>query len=251
MMEHRRLACAHDQRSRPGRPGSIRARRAILRIIKAGEGETFDIELEERLLAHNRELAEANHRRLDQRGVRAFDVMGAIGSGKTSLIGALIEHLPHHRVGVLAGDLTTTIDADRLAEKGARAVVQINTGRECHLDANVVGKALDEVLQRDVDLIFIENVGNLICPAEFALGAHARLVVVSVTEGPWTLRKHPYILAEARAAIINKVDLAQVMQADLEQMRRDALAANPGIEVIFTDCVAGEGIARVAGVLEL
>jgi hydrogenase nickel incorporation protein HypB len=222
-----------------------------LKIITPGEGETFDIELEENLLARNRELAQANQRRLDERGIKAFDVMGAIGSGKTSLIGGLIERLRDRRVGVLAGDLTTTIDADRLAQRGAAAVVQINTGRECHLDANVVAKGLDEVLRHDVDIIFIENVGNLICPAEFPLGSHARMVVVSVTEGPYMMRKHPYILREANIVVINKFDLAQVMNADLEQLRRDALEANPNLEVITTDCLSGEGIDRVAAALGL
>jgi hydrogenase nickel incorporation protein HypB len=222
-----------------------------LRIITPGEGETFDIELEENLLAKNRELAQANRRRLDERGIRAFDVMGAIGSGKTSLIGGLIERLRDHRVGVLAGDLTTTIDADRLAQRGAIAVVQINTGRECHLDANVVAKGLDEVLRSDVDVVFIENVGNLICPAEFPLGSHARIVVVSVTEGPYMLRKHPYILREAQVVVINKLDLAEVMNADLERLRRDATEINPKCRVIATDCVSGEGVDQVAAALGL
>ncbi|UCH36734.1 MAG: hydrogenase nickel incorporation protein HypB [Armatimonadota bacterium] len=219
--------------------------------MTAGEGETFDIELEENLLAKNRELADANRGRLDERGIKAFDVMGAIGSGKTSLIGALIEHLTNRRVGVLAGDLTTTIDADRLAKRGAVSIVQINTGKECHLDANVVAKGLDEVLQHDVDTIFIENVGNLICPAEFPLGSHARVVVVSVTEGPYMMRKHPYIFREARVAVVNKVDLAQVVNADLDQLRQDALAANPDLEVVGTDCLGGEGIPQVAAALGL
>jgi hydrogenase nickel incorporation protein HypB len=223
----------------------------MVKIITAGEGETFDIELEENLLAKNRELAAANRRRLDERGVRAFDVMGAIGSGKTSLIGALIEHLRSRRVGVLAGDLTTTIDADRLAERGAVTVVQINTGKECHLDANVVAKGLDEVLQYEIDTIFIENVGNLICPAEFPLGSHARAVVVSVTEGPYMMRKHPYILREANVVVVNKVDLAEVMNADLEQLRADALAVNPTVQVIATDCLSGEGVPEVAAALGL
>jgi len=222
-----------------------------LKIITPGEGETFDIELEENLLAKNRELAEANRRRLDEKGVRAFDVMGAIGAGKTSLIGALIAHLRGRRVGVLAGDLTTTIDADRLAERGAAAVVQINTGKECHLDANVVAKGLDEVLQQGVEIIFIENVGNLICPAEFPLGSHSRVVVVSVTEGPYTMRKHPYILREASVLAINKSDLAPMMKVDLEQLRRDALAVNPTLQVIATDCLNGEGIEQVAAALGL
>jgi len=222
-----------------------------LKIITPGEGETFDIELEESLLAKNRELAAANRRRLDERGIKGFDVMGAVGSGKTSLIGRLIEHLHGHRVGVLAGDLTTTIDADRLAKRGAVAVVQINTGKECHLDANVVAKGLDEVLRHDIDVIFIENVGNLICPAEFPLGSHVRLVVVSVTEGPYMMRKHPYIFREAQIAVINKFDLAVVVGADLEQLRRDALAANPKLDVITTDCLSGEGIPQVAAALGL
>lgn len=222
-----------------------------MKIITPAEGETFDIELEQNLLAQNRELAAANRRRLDERGIKAFDVMGAIGSGKTSLIGALIEHLRPRRVGVLAGDLTTTIDAERLAQQGAAAVVQINTGRECHLDANLVGRGLDELLGREIEVIFIENVGNLICPAEFPLGSHGRVVVVSVTEGPYMMRKHPYILREANMVVINKMDLAQVMNANLEQLRADALEVNPNLRVVATDCLNGEGIAEVAAALGL
>lgn len=225
--------------------------RGALKIITPGEGETFDIELEEDLLAQNRELAQANRRRLDERGIRAFDILGAIGSGKTSLIGQLIEHLSGERVGVLAGDLTTTIDAERLGERGAVTVVQINTGRECHLDANVVSKGLDELLRHEIDVVFVENVGNLICPAEFPLGSHMRAVVVSVTEGPYMVRKHPHIFRDSSVAVINKVDLAQVMNADLEQLRRDARAANPAIEVIATDCLSGEGVEQVAAALGL
>ncbi len=138
--------------------------------------EIFDIELEEDLLNRNRELAEGNHKAMHEHGVRALDVLGSIGSGKTTLITEMVKRLRDRmNVAVLAGDLTTMIDAERIEEQGV-PVVQIHTGKECHLDANLVHKALAELDLASVDLVIIENVGNLICPGEFPLGADQRLV---------------------------------------------------------------------------
>jgi hydrogenase nickel incorporation protein HypB len=164
-----------------------------MKVVEFQEGESFDIELEEDLLRKNEEIAEVNRRLLDKHGVMGIDVMGSIGSGKTTMIERLTNHLGKTaNVGVVAGDLTTTIDAQRIEQQGA-SVVQVNTGKECHLDANLVGKALRTMPLEKLDLLFIENVGNLICPAEFPLGAQKRLVVISVTEGPYMVVKHPYI----------------------------------------------------------
>ena len=220
-------------------------------IITAEEGEVFDIELEESLLKANRELAERNKALLDRYGVRAIDVMGSVGSGKTSLIEHMIRLLKErYRIAYIAGDLTTTIDADRIARHGV-PVVQINTGKECHLDANLVAKALQRLDLANTDLIFIENVGNLICPAEFPLGAGQRVVVVSVTEGPYMVVKHPYIFMEADVAVINKVDLAEAMGVDVDKLERDAKTVNPRIKVVRTNCRTGEGVEGVVEALGL
>ncbi|TES87038.1 hydrogenase nickel incorporation protein HypB, partial [Candidatus Aerophobetes bacterium] len=145
---------------------------------------------------------------LDKNKVRAIDVMGSVGSGKTSLIKNFLSRLKdRYRLGVVAGDLTTTIDAERIKEEGVE-VIQVNTGKECHLDANLIRRALKEFDLGSMDFLLIENVGNLICPAEFPLGSHKRAVVVSVTEGPWMIAKHPYIFSEADLVVINKIDLA-------------------------------------------
>ena len=220
-------------------------------IVRAEEGEIFDIELEESLLEANRRIAEQNRRLLDENGVKAIDVMGSVGSGKTSLISRLVGLLKErYRIAYIAGDLTTTIDADIIAEHGV-PVIQVNTGKECHLDANLVAKALRKIDLASTDLIFIENVGNLICPAEFPLGAHQRIVVVSVTEGPYVVVKHPYIFMEADLAVVNKIDIAEAMGVDIGKLEADMRNVKPGLRVVRTSCRTGEGIDEVVEALGL
>ncbi len=162
-------------------------RRWKMKIVRSKGPEIFDIELEKDLLAKNRGLAKENRKRFDRSKILAVDVMGSIGSGKTSLIKAVLKKLGMGRkAAVIAGDLTTTIDAERIEAEGAR-VIQVNTGKECHLDARLIGRAIDRMELEGVEILFIENVGNLICPGEFPLGAHKRLVVTSVTEGPYRI----------------------------------------------------------------
>jgi len=220
-------------------------------VVKAEEGEIFDIELSEDLLKANQRLAEENKQLLHNNGVRAIDVMGAIGSGKTSLIEKLVQLLKNnYRIAVFKGDLTTTIDAELIARHGVETIA-INTGKECHLDANLVKKALQKIKLNRIDLLFIENVGNLICPAEFSLGADKRVVVVSVTEGPYMIIKHPFIFMEANVVAINKVDLAKAMGADLGQLEKDVRTINPKAIVATTNCRTGEGVGGVAKALGL
>jgi len=213
--------------------------------IKAKEGEIFDIELEEDLLKKNEELARQNRRTLDEHKILAIDIMGSIGTGKTSLIKSLIFHLKgKYEIGVIAGDLTTTIDADRIKEEGIK-VIQVNTGKECHLDANLIKKALKKFDLSTLNLLFIENVGNLICPADFPLGSHCRIVVVSVTEGPWMVRKHPYIFSQANVAVINKIDLAEAMKVSPEKLAKDVYEINPAVKVIPANCITGKGTKEI------
>ena len=220
-------------------------------VVKAEEGETYDIELEADLLKANEELAMKNRELLEKHGVLTIDVMGSIGSGKTTLIEKLVQALrKEHRIAVFKGDLTTTIDAELIGRHGVE-VVPINTGKECHLDANLVKKALKKINLEGIDLLFIENVGNLICPADFPLGSEKRVVMVSVTEGPYMVVKHPFIFMGADVAVINKKDLARTMGVDIENLRADVRNINPEVKVVATNSRSGKGVQEVIDALRL
>jgi len=168
--------------------------------------------------------------------------MGSVGSGKTALIEAAVERLKgKYRMAMIAGDVTSTIDADRVERHGV-PTVQINTGKECHLDANLVDRALSKLSLDDLNLLWIENVGNLICPGDFPIGAQKRIVVVSVTEGPYMIVKHPLIFQTADVAVINKIDLASAMGVDASMLANDALRMNSRIRVVKTCAKSGEGV---------
>jgi hydrogenase nickel incorporation protein HypB len=220
-------------------------------IVKAEEGEVFDIELEADILKANKKLAMENKDLLRKHGVAAIDIMGSIGSGKTSLIEKLVQLLKgKYRIAAFKGDLTTTIDAELIARHGVE-VVPINTGKECHLDANLVKKALQKIDLTNLDLLFIENVGNLICPAEFPLGSEKRVVVISVTEGPYMVMKHPFIFMDTNVVVINKVDLARAMKVDVKKLETDVKRINPNAKVAATNCRSGEGVRKVVEALGL
>jgi len=222
-----------------------------MKIIKSRGPEIFDIELEKDLLAKNRSLAKENRERFDRSNILAIDIMGSIGSGKTTLIKAILKRLGMgEKVAVIAGDLTTTIDAERIESEGAR-VIQVNTGKECHLDAHLIQQAVKRMRLDGVKILFIENVGNLICPGEFPLGAHKRLVVTSVTEGPYTIVKHPYIFKEADVIVLNKIDLAKPMKVNISQLEKDARKINPQAAFISTNAQSGTGIQKVINGLGL
>ena len=158
--------------------------------------ETHDIELEQSLLQANAKLAKENRATLDHHGIVAIDFMGAIGSGKTTLITRLVTKLKDRLdLAVFNGDATTVDDVNAIASQGV-PTVQLATVNGCHLDANLVAKALQKIDLSKMDLIFIENIGNLICPAEFPLGSRKRVVVISVTEGPYMVKKHPHMFLE-------------------------------------------------------
>jgi len=214
-------------------------------VVTSSVDEVFDIELEADILKANKELALENHTMLKEHGITAIDVMGSVGSGKTSLIKAIVSLLKEsHRIAVIEGDVTTTIDADIIASEGV-PTVQVNTGKECHLDANLIKKALARLRLPELDLIFIENVGNLICPAEFPLGSDKRLVVISVTEGPYMVVKHPMMFYETNSVAINKVDLASAMGVNPSNLRDDISRINPKATVVLTDCRNMVGIREV------
>ena len=216
-----------------------------------GEEVTLEIEPGTDILEVNKQFAQKNMQLLREHDVKAIDIMGSIGAGKTSLIEKLVQALKHkYRIAVFKGDLTTTIDAERIGRHGVK-VVTINTGLECHLDANVVSKAVERISLQDIDLLIIENVGNLICPAEFPLGTEKRVVVVSVTEGPYMVVKHPFTFMTADVTVINKKDLAEIMKVDTEQLKKQAKEIKPNMKVAVTNALTGEGIEELIKALEL
>lgn len=222
-----------------------------MKIVKSKGREILDIELEKDFLARNRRLAKENRKVFDDSNMVAIDIMGSIGSGKTSLIKALLKKFAMGKeIAVIAGDLTTAIDAKRIELEGAR-VIQVNTGKECHLDAHLIRQALKRMKLDGVRILLIENVGNLICPGEFPLGAHKRIVVISVTEGPYMILKHPYIFKEADVIVLNKIDLAKAMKVSPSQLERDAHKINPRIPFIKTNALKGTGIPKVITALGL
>jgi len=220
-------------------------------VVTSSEGEVFDVELEINILRENQRLADANKRRLESNKIYAIDVMGSVGSGKTSLIKAIVSRLKNElRIAVIEGDVTTSIDSELIASEGI-PTVQVNTGKECHLDANLIRKALDRMPLDKLDLVFIENVGNLICPSEFPLGSDKRLVVISVTEGPYMVLKHPMMFLGADVVAINKVDLAKAMEVEPEKLSADVAKLNPKAATVNTSCKSGKGVEEVIKALGL
>jgi len=221
----------------------------MIPIIEAQPDDIYDIELEHSLLEANAKLAKENRALLDQNGITAIDFMGAIGSGKTTLITKLVEKMKDRMgVAVFNGDATTSDDADAIAAQNV-PVIQIATINGCHLDANLVGKGLKQIPLDKLKMIFIENIGNLICPAEFPLGSKARVVVVSVTEGPWMVRKHPHMFLGSQLVVINKIDLAEAMEVSVEQLIDDVHKLKPDLKVIPTSCKKGIGLDEIVETL--
>ncbi len=200
----------------------------------------IEVDAEVDLLEENKRLAEENRKLLREKGVVTINVMGAIGSGKTLLIEKTISALKDYRVGAILGDVIAKDDYERVAKYGVKAM-PLNTGKECHLDAHLVHHALEEFDLDGIDVLFIENVGNLICPVDFDLGEDYRVVMVSVTEGDDVVGKHPEIFRLADVIIINKVALADAVGADVDKMFEDAKRLNPKAKIIKMDLKKGIG----------
>lgn len=207
------------------------------------------VEIEQDIIQANDKLAAGNRKVFDDKNVFAVDLVGAVGSGKTSLLEKLIDEMNDEDIGVIAGDILSKFDAKRIENKNV-PVKGLNTGKECHLDAHLVEHALDEIPLDDLSILFVENVGNLICPADFNLGTHIRTVIISVTEGDDTAEKHPMIFKGADMAIVNKVDLADAVGADADKMVEDIKTINPDIPVIKCSIKTGEGIDEVIETFE-
>lgn len=209
-----------------------------------------DVSMEKNILEHNQKIADKNAELFKKHGVRAFNVLGAIGSGKTTIIEKLAEGMKEENVGAVAGDVSGQDDYLRFIGKDMPSVA-VNTGKDCHLDAHYVSHALEDFDLQELDYLFIENVGNLICPVDFPLGTEANIVVVSVTEGDDMIRKHPLIFAQSDISIINKVDLADVMEVDLNVIYNDFRKINPHGELIKMDAREGKGVEKLAELLDL
>ena len=195
-----------------------------------------------RILEANDRIAEENRKRFKEAGVVVANLMGAPGAGKTTLLERTITALkPTTRIGVIEGDIVGTDDAERIGALNV-PVVQINTGGACHLDANMISEVLGELPLKDLDMVIIENVGNLVCPAEFNVGEDIKMMVLSVAEGHDKPLKYPLMFQQSSALVLNKVDLLPYTNADIDRMKRDSLALNPKLSVFEVSCRTGEGI---------
>lgn len=199
------------------------------------------IEIETDILAKNDRYALANRKALAGLGAFAVNLVSSPGSGKTTLLCRTIEALEGVPLAVIEGDQQTANDAERIRATGAQAV-QVNTGKGCHLDGHMVGHAMEHLTLAPESLLFIENVGNLVCPAGFDLGEDCKVAILSVTEGEDKPLKYPDMFTASRLALLNKVDLAPHCDVDLDLYETNLRRVNPGIEVIRISARTGEGM---------
>jgi len=200
------------------------------------------ISLVENILGVNDRIALDNRQKLDQAGVFALNIMASPGAGKTSLIELTVQQLvPSLKLAVIDGDIATSLDADRAAAAGAVAI-QINTGGECHLDAIMLREALSQLDLGQTDLLVVENVGNLVCPASFQLGTHKNVLIASIPEGDDKPYKYPGMYRGVDALVINKIDLLPYVTFNMEYFRRGVEILNPGIATFPLSCQTGEGM---------
>lgn len=209
------------------------------------------IETKKEVERENDALAEQINNVFKQHKIRSYDIVGAIGAGKTAILEKISERIsPKYRILVICGDITTRVDADRIERHNAETI-QINTGRECALNAYHIYQIINNKDLTDYDVIFIENVGNLICPSDFSLGTDKRVVVVSTTEGEWVVEKHPMLFKLSDIAVINKIDLAERLGTNVDKMVNDAKKINPNIIVITTSAKTNENIDQLIEILGL
>jgi hydrogenase nickel incorporation protein HypB len=201
------------------------------------------VQIEQDILAKNNAYAAANRQRLSERGIFALNLVSSPGSGKTTLLCKTIAMLGGQSVAVIEGDQQTSQDADRIRATGAQAI-QINTGKGCHLDAHMVGHAMQQLNLADESLLMIENVGNLVCPAAFDLGEAHKVVILSVTEGEDKPIKYPDMFRAASLMLLNKVDLLPYLTYDVNAAIAFARRVNPQIRVIQVSATSGAGMAE-------
>lgn len=195
-----------------------------------------------KILDANDRIAQGNRRIFSDAGVFVINLMSSPGAGKTSLLEKTIAGLKQSLdIGVIEGDITGTDDAERIDRLGV-PVVQINTGGACHLDANMINVVLADLPLDQLDLLVIENVGNLVCPAEFKVGEDIKVMILSIAEGHDKPLKYPLMFQESTALIINKIDLRPFLDVDVDKIRKDALSLNPSIKIFELSCKTGEGV---------
>lgn len=196
----------------------------------------------EKIMSANDSIAENNRALLDRAGVYAINIMASPGAGKTSFILKTLDALNGRlKLGVIEGDLATSIDAEKAMAAGLPAV-QINTGGECHLDAVMLADALPALPLQDLDLILVENVGNLVCPANFQIGTHLNVLIASIPEGDDKPYKYPGMYMGMQALIINKIDLMPYVPFSMEYFQQGVEILNPGVTVFPVSCKTGEGM---------
>jgi len=202
------------------------------------------LNVKEDILGANEEKAKTNRELLDKHHNILINIMSSPGAGKTSLIMQTINSLKDKvRLAVIEGDIASTIDADKINEKNIPAI-QINTGGACHLDAGMIGKALNQLTLEQSDLVFIENVGNLVCPAEFTLGAHKNIMILSVPEGDDKPYKYPLMFTETDLVLINKIDVLPYFDFDLKKFSNAVNGLNPAVKILPISAKTGEGLEQ-------
>ena len=203
-----------------------------------------------KILEANEKLAKENRKLFEQNETFVLNLMSAPGAGKTTLLVKTINSLMGElRIGVIEGDIQGTHDAEKIGSLGV-PVVQINTGGACHLDANMISEALNDIDIKDIDILIIENVGNLVCPAEFNVGEHMKVMILSLSEGNDKPLKYPLMFQQSSALVINKIDLMPYVDADPEIIRKDSLSLNPALKIFDISCKTGEGIEEWTGWLK-
>ncbi len=204
------------------------------------------IDVKEQLLADNDRCAAGTRKALAERGVLLVNLMGSPGAGKTACLLQLIRRLGQdYRIGVMEADVDSDVDARTVAEAGAK-VIQLHTGGLCHMDADMTAQGLEALGIEDLDLVFLENVGNLVCPAEFDVGAGLRMMILSVPEGDDKPLKYPLMFRVSDLMLVNKMDAAEVFDFDLEAASGRARALNPRIQIFPVSAKSGEGFDRLA-----
>jgi hydrogenase nickel incorporation protein HypB len=193
----------------------------------------------------NRLIAEENRKFFHENNIAALNIIGSPGCGKTSLL----EYTAHHfdgKFAVIVGDVKTALDKDRIIQSGHKNAYAIETGGGCHLTANMIRQKLDEidVKNNPIDYLFIENVGNLVCPSTFDLGENLKIAVLSIPEGDEKVRKYPALFLRAAAVIINKIDLLGVLDYDIERVKADCRAHNPRVKIFETSARTGQGLEQ-------
>ncbi len=194
------------------------------------------------ILEANERIAQQNKDLFDENGLLVINLMSSPGAGKTSLLEKTISALRGDlRIGIIEGDIQSSQDAERIAKTGI-PVVQINTGGACHLDGNMIRDTFGEFSFKDLDLLVVENVGNLVCPAEFKVGEDFKAMILSVTEGDDKPTKYPLMFHESSVLLINKIDLLPYVDCSVEKIEKDALKINPDITIFRVSCKTGEGL---------